>query len=143
MKINKTKIHLFFKEDTDNTFVQLIRYTFVGGFAFIIDFFSLYVLTEYLKIPYLLSAGFSFILGLISNYLLSIKWVFSNRQMQNRSLEFLLFALIGLVGLGLNELFLWICTELLLIYYLISKIITSLIVYFWNFFARKIILFNK
>ncbi len=31
----------------------------------------------------------------------------------------------------------------LLIYYLLSKIITTIIVYFWNFFARKIILFNK
>jgi putative flippase GtrA len=60
--------------------------------------------------------------------------------MENRLLEFLLFTLIGFVGLGLNELFLWILTDLLLIYYLLSKIITAIIVYLWNFFARKIIL---
>jgi len=143
---NKTfhsRILFIFKEKTDNTLLQLFRYTFVGGFAFIIDFVTLYTLTEFVKIHYLISAGIAFIFGLTVNYFFSVKWVFNNRVMKNRSLEFLLFTLIGLVGLGLNELFLWILTDFFLIYYLFSKIITTIIVYFWNFFARKIILFNK
>lgn len=130
------------KEKTDNTFIQLIRYTFVGGLAFIIDFGTLFILTEYLNIHYLISAGIAFIFGLTINYLISTKWVFSKRAYKNRNLEFLLFAFIGLAGLGLNELFMWFFTDLLLIYYLVSKIITTLIVYLWNFFARKLILFN-
>jgi putative flippase GtrA len=142
-KYNLVKIHLIFRGKTDDTFIQLIRYTFVGGCAFLIDFGTLYILTEYLKIHYLFSAGFSFLLGLITNYVLSVNWVFNNRVIEKRSLEFLFFFLIGLIGLALNELFIWILTDLLLIYYLISKLITTFIVYFWNFFARKIMLFNK
>ena len=45
-----------FKGKTDNTIVQLFRYTFVGGFAFVVDFGLLYVLTEYAHFHYLLSA---------------------------------------------------------------------------------------
>jgi putative flippase GtrA len=138
-----SKIQSVFKGKTNNTLFQLFRYTFVGGFAFLVDFGTLLILTEYFNIHYLLSAGLGFILGLIVNYFLSIKWVFDNRVMENWLLEFLFFSSIGLIGLGLNELFLWILTDILLIYYLISKLITTFIVYFWNFFARKMLLFNK
>jgi putative flippase GtrA len=136
-------IQSIFKGKANSTLLQLFRYTFVGGLAFVVDFGTLYILTEYFNIHYLVSGGIAFIFGLVINYFLSVKWVFNNRAMENRLLEFLLFTLIGLVGLGLNELFLWILTDVLLIYYLLSKIITTILVYLWNFFARKIILFNK
>jgi len=137
------KIQSILKGKTNNTLIQLFRYTFVGGFSFLVDFGTLFILTEYFYIYYLVSAGIAFILGLTINYFLSVRWVFSSRAMENRLLEFLFFALIGLIGLVLNELFLWIFTDILLIYYLLSKIITTFIVYFWNFFARKLLLFNK
>jgi len=136
-------IHSIYKGKTNNTFHQLIRYTFVGGLAFIIDFSTLFFLTNYLNLYYLISAGIAFLLGLTTNYLLSISWVFARRTVENRKLEFMLFMLIGIIGLALNELFLWFFTDILLMYYLISKIITTFFIYLWNFFARKFILFNK
>jgi len=132
-----------FKGKTDNSYLQLFRYTFVGGFAFIVDFGLLIFLTEYFHVYYLLSAGIAFVVGLVVNYYLSVRWVFNNRVVQNRIVEFLAFALIGMAGLGLNELFLWIFTDKLLIHYIFSKVITTFIVYFWNFFARKLLLFNQ
>jgi len=132
-----------FKGKTNSVLLQLFRYTLVGGFAFSVDIGTLFILTEYINIHYLLSAGIGFILGLITNYFLSVKWVFNSRAVENRLLEFLLFSFIGIIGLVLNELFLWILTDIILLYYLISKIITTIIVYLWNFFARKFILFNK
>ncbi len=137
------KIRSVFRGKTNNTLLQLIRYTFVGGLAFLVDFGTLFLLTEYFDIHYLVSAGIAFLFGLILNYFLSVKWVFNSRAMENRFLEFLLFMFIGLVGLVLNELFIWILTDIILIYYLYSKIITTFLVYFWNFFARKLILFKK
>ena len=132
-----------FEDKTNSTLIQLFRYTFVGGLAFLIDFGTLFILTEYFKVHYLISAGIGFIFGLITNYYLSVKWVFNSRNVKNKGLEFLLFSVIGLVGLGFNELFLWILTDILLIYYLLSKVITIILVYLWNFFARKYILFSK
>jgi hypothetical protein len=37
----------------------------------------------------------------------------------------------------------WALTDLLFLYYIYSKLITTAVVYFWNFFARKFILFSK
>ena len=139
----QAKLHSLLFERTNSTFLQLFRYFFVGGFAFLVDFGALYAFTEYAHLHYLISAAIGFILGLITNYLLSISWVFNKRKMQNRMLEFAVFTLIGLVGLGLNELLLWVFTDIFLVYYLVSKLITAVIVLFWNFFARKLILFNQ
>ncbi|NDP20696.1 MAG: GtrA family protein [Paludibacter sp.] len=139
----KKKILTFFYEDTNNTFVQLFRYTQVGGIAFIVDFGLLLLLTEYFNVHYLISAGISFLIGLLLNYYLSIKWVFTIRTFEKKWIELLFFSLIGLIGLGLNEFLLWVFTDILLLYYLISKFFTSFIVYFWNFFVRKFLLFTS
>jgi len=135
-------LYKLFKEESDNTFVQLFRYGFVGGAAFLVDYGMLYILTEWVGLHYLVSATISFILGLITNYLLSISWVFNNRTLSSRWAEFMIFAIIGVIGLGLNALIMYICTDKLSIHYLLSKLISTVIVFFWNFFARKAILFK-
>ena len=130
------------KDETNKTHIQMFRYLFVGGAAFIVDFLSLFILTDFFGIYYLISAGIAFILGLIANYFLSISWVFNKRKLKKRHIEFGIFALIGIVGLGLNEIFIWFFTQDLQIYYLISKIFAAVIILFWNFFARKFVLFR-
>lgn len=130
------------KGPTDNTIVQLFRYLFVGGAAFLIDFGVLFALTEWAGVHYLIAAAVAFLAGLCANYMLSIAWVFSSRRMANRRLEFAVFALIGVVGLGLNELIIWQCTDTLGFHYLVSKMVAAGIVMFWNFFARKLALFR-
>lgn len=139
----KEILRLWIQEDTDNTAIQLFRYTFVGGTAYVVDFGLLYVLTEHAGIQYLVSAALSFIAGLATNYAMSVWWVFKSRSMENRMAEFSVFAVIGLVGLGFNELFLWVFTSLVGWYYLISKLVSTPLVFLWNFFARKIVLFTE
>lgn len=60
------KFKKIFYGASDNLLIQFVRYFFVGGFAFIVDFGLLYILTEYAGLHYLLSATLSFIAGLSS-----------------------------------------------------------------------------
>lgn len=122
--------------------IQLFRYFFVGGAAFAVDFALLFALTEYAGMHYTLSAALSFTAGLAVNYLISIHWVFRDRTLRSRMAEFIVFAIIGVVGIGLNVSIIWAATEWLSIHYLVSKIVATAIVFLWNFFARKYILFN-
>lgn len=131
-----------FVDKSDQTLIQLLRYGFVGACAYTVDFGSLIIFTEFLNIHYLISAALAFILGLITNYLLSIFWVFSKRSMEDKRKEFVVFTIIGMVGLGFNELFIWIFTEMAQFHYLISKLISTVFVFFWNFAARKKLLFS-
>ncbi len=132
-----------FAKKTENIAVQFFRYTLVGGAAFILDFFTLWFLTDIFSVHYLASAALAFLVGLTTNYLLSIAWVFNSRSMGNRSAEFIIFALIGIVGLGLNEVLMWALTGLAGFHYLLSKLGSTVVVYLWNFFARRFLLFTK
>ena len=131
-----------FMEPTGNTVVQFFRYLVVGGAAFIVDFGILYGLTHYGGLYYLTSATLAFLVGLGINYTFSVLWVFSHRVIGNRWVEFGLFALVGVLGLGLNDLSMWLLTSVAGLYYLYSKLITTALVFVWNFAIRKVSLFR-
>ena len=125
---------------TDNMLVQLFRYAFVGGTAFVVDFGLLALLTEWCGLNYQLSACISFIAGLTVNYLMSIRWVFNQSSTLPRSqkiADFVSFAIVGIIGLGLNALIMWLFTDILTLHYLLSKIISTVVVFFWNFIGRR------
>lgn len=130
------------KQPTDNVWIQLFRYFFVGGTAFVVDFGLLWMLTDWGGLHYLLSAALSFTAGLTVNYVLSVLWVFRDHTLHSRAAEFAAFVVIGLAGLGMNEAIIWCATGLLGLHYLASKIISTAVVFFWNFVARKYLLFN-
>jgi putative flippase GtrA len=111
--------------------------------SFALDLGTLALLTEVFGLFYLLSAAVSFSLGTTLSYLLSVLWVFGARRVPSKALEYGLFFLIGIVGLGLNEALLWLFTEKTHLYYLYSKIAAGALVFFWNFGARKYVLFRS
>ncbi len=121
---------------------QFIRYLYVGGLSFLVDFACLYYLTEHIGMHYLISATLAFSLGLTTNYLLCLAWVFDFRRMPNRWHEFMVFSAIGLFGLFLNNLLLWLLTEYAGLYYLVSKIIATAAILFFNFSLRRWLLFS-
>jgi len=129
-------------DPAERTFVQLFRYTFVGGAAFLVDIGTLFALTSLFHVYYLLSAAVAFVVGVTVNYVLSIVWVFSSRSTTSRFVEFTVFASVGVVGLGLNEMIMWFFTGALGLFYLYSKIISAAVVYLFNFAARKALLFR-
>lgn len=134
--------HKLFYGSTDKLLIQFVRYFFVGGFAFVVDFGLLYILTEYAGLHYLLSATLSFIAGLLVNYIISCLWVFNGSKFKNRLVEFLFFAAIGVVGLALNDTLIWLFTDCIGTHYMFSKIVAAAMVYLWNFFARKYLVFR-
>lgn len=136
-------INKLFKERTDNIFLQFFRYIFVGGTAFIVDFFFLYFFSDICGIYYLISAVLSFIISVLVNYVMSTRWVFNQDKIDNKVIEFNLFILISTVGLVFTEILLYFFTDIVGLYYLISKIIAAIIVLFWNFLARRVMFYGK
>jgi len=141
--------HKLFVAPTQNLWLQLLRYFFVGGFAFVLDATILFSLTEFAQLHYRISAACGFLAGLVFNYLISVRWVFSQRNVENAKVEFLVFAVVGGVGLVMNDGVLWFCTEYLGFKslfaqgYMLSKIVAAAIVFLFNFFARKLLLFRS
>lgn len=127
---------------SDKLYIQLLRYVLVGGGAFIVDFLTLWAFTELFDVYYLVSAAIAFPIGLAVNYFLSTLWIFNRHTLRSKWAEVLIFSVIGLIGLGLNELFMFILTEVVHIFYLVSKIGATILVFAWNFVMKKTILFR-
>lgn len=129
---------------TNNALLQFFRYIFVGGVATIADWGVLFLLTDIVHIYHLISACISFFAGLIINFLLSKLMVFNaDTARVNNVLEFIAYAIIGAVGLGITEIIMFAFTDCLNLYYMWSKAIATAITLMWNYIARKKIIYSK
>jgi putative flippase GtrA len=137
---------------------EFCKYFFVGTIAALLDIFTFSLLTLQVGINYLIANVFSTCLGLLFNYYFSCIFVFRLKKINVRR-DFLPFALIGFVGLGLQNLMLYLFIDLqlalqptnLIAWMMntsidikpISKIFVTGVIFLWNFFMRKYIVFKK
>ena len=126
----------------NNLIKQILKFGVVGGIAFIIDYTLLYVCTEYLNIYVLYSSIISFSISVIFNYIMSIKWVFDVNHKQTYK-DFTIFIIFSIIGLGINQLIMYLGIERLHIYYMLVKIASTGIVMVYNFITRKIFIEKK
>ena len=128
------------KKVTENQrLMEIIRFVFTGGVSFLVEYGILYGLTEFVHLHYQISSAIGFTVSVIVNYLLCVVWVFQGARHQTRKAQ-ILFLLSSLVGLGLNQLLMWLFVDVALIHYMIAKILATLIVMVWNYIAKKKVL---
>lgn len=117
---------------------QILKFGVVGGIAFVIDYGILFLLAKVIGLNELLSAAISFIVSLTFNYFLSTKWVFEAKKQTPK--EVIIFVLLSVVGLGINELLIYLGTKKLGIDVMIVKLFATAIVMVYNFITRKLII---
>ena len=118
-------------------FNKIIRFSIVGGIATLIDFIFLYIFKEFLNMDVIIANTLSFIISVTYNYIASIVWVFDINKEKNKKIQFILFILFSIFGLVLNNIILYILTDIFNMYYLISKVVATLFVMIFNFVTRK------
>lgn len=118
-----------------------IGYVFFAGIAALVDLGLLFSLTEFIGFHYLISAALSYTCGMITNYSLNKVFTFKNKNKKIVQ-QFGLFVFVALIGLGLNQLILWLLVEFVGLWYMLAKLISISIVMFWNFYGHKKITFG-
>lgn len=139
--IKKLDLKSLFITPTSNALIQFFRYIFVGGVAFLADGCSLFLI-EAIGVNYLIAAIFAFIIGLVCNFLLSKLMVFQKSDKDGK-VEFAVYGVIGVIGLGITEIIMYVLTEIAGIYFMLSKVVAAAIVLIWNFVARKLVLYRN
>ena len=128
---------------------EFLRYAVVGGIAFVADFGTLVAAQElYLKsFPsgVYIATVLGFVVGLAVNYALSLLFVFTSEKDRGKGRSFgafLVFGVVGLLGLGWTELGMWLGIELLHLNYMLVKVFVTGAVLLWNYLGRKILIFR-
>ena len=117
---------------------QILKFGVVGGIAFVIDYGILFLLAKVIGLNELISAAISFIVSLTFNYFLSTKWVFDAKKQTPK--EVIIFVLLSVVGLGINEILIYLGTKKLGIDVMIVKLFATAVVMVYNFITRKLII---
>jgi putative flippase GtrA len=129
---------------------EFSRYALVGGVAFGADLGTLVICREFLlrdvSMGVYVAAAIGFVVGLLVNYSLSLMFVFSGRKYEKKgrtAKAFIVFSVIGALGLLWTELGMWIGVSVLDLKYGIVKVFVAGMVLLWNFLLRKFIVFGE
>ena len=122
--------------------MQLIKFGIVGVIATLIDLAVLMLLKEFMHIDILVASAVAFSVSVIANYILSMLFVFESSG-NSKVKEFLVFVVLSIGGLLLNQFIMWIGTEIMTAYYLWVKVFALVFVPIYNFITRKIFLEKK
>ena len=142
-------------------FAQIIKFGFVGVLCFLIDFvistalFHLLINITSRSAATAVGGFVGFTISVVVNYVLSMKFVFERKEDMSRRKEFVIFVILSVIGLGVNEVILLACsafyegsTALMEVFsdtlwFAASKVIATAIVMVYNFVSRKIFLEKK
>jgi putative flippase GtrA len=120
---------------------EFSKYVLVGGICTTVDWSTFYFLCEYLGLTYLIGFPTGFILGAITHYTLNRRFTFSDNSPKTRR-QLSIYITIIMVAFSLNFLMmaLFIQEGFSKIF---SRIITTGIMLFVNFFLHKLLTFNQ
>lgn len=122
---------------------KLLKYLVSGVTAATVTISTLYVLTEYMYIWYLFSAAVGFILGVIVSFILQKFWTFRDRSVLVIKKQFTLFVIVSLTGLCINSTLIYVFVEYGHIWYLLSQILSGLVITCINLFLYQHLVFKK
>lgn len=139
-----------------NLLNQIMKFGIVGLFCFFIDFGITTGFTNLLGIHYLISKFLGFVVSAVINYLLSIKFVFTQKKEMDKKKEFTVFLILSAFGLLINEIVMYICIDGVYAHskglqelvsdggmVALSSVLATGIVMVYNFISRKLFLERK
>jgi putative flippase GtrA len=121
-------------------FLKFLKFCIVGTSGMIIDFGTTWSLKERVKINKYLANSTGFMFAATSNYLFNRFWTFQSVN-SHVAREYISFMVISLIGLGINNLVLYLVTEKIKLNFYLSKLFAIGVVTIWNFIMNYLITF--
>lgn len=120
--------------------MEFARYFSASLIALVLDVAVLQISARVLH--YLVAASLGFVVGAISSYVLATRWVFRRRRLgEHAPMEFSAFVSIGLVGLGISDLVIFLAVDQWGLSLIGGKLIAAGITFFLNYAIKKRALF--
>lgn len=115
---------------------EFLRYFAVSFIALAVDMGCLILMANIMH--YLWAATLGFVLGAATSYVLAVRWAFRHRRLKHAPpVEFAAYTGIGLVGLGVNNLVIFVAVEKVGLVLWLAKAIAAGTTFAFNFVARK------
>ena len=121
-------------------FRHLILYGIIGSFSSSIDFAIFTLLVQIVGLHYLVANCISILAGITTSFFLNRNYNFKVKD--NVRGRFAIFLTVGLCGLMLSNIVLYVCVSILDMNKLVSKLLSIVLVVFFQFLINKYITFK-
>ena len=116
--------------------VNFIKYTLVGITGLILDMIILYCLVEFLHMPVVPASAISFFVSMVNNFFLHKYWTFKDLS-HHFERQFVSFFIIALANLAITVVCMYFFSDILKIWYMIAKVLTSIIVLIFSYTMNR------
>ncbi|MEK7086979.1 MAG: GtrA family protein [Patescibacteria group bacterium] len=121
---------------------KILRYLFSGGTAFGVDFFFLYIFTEWIGLHYLISVVIAFLVAVVVSFILQKFWTFKNNSKTDLRRQATIYITVAIINTGLNTLLVYLFVEYIGLHYLFGQFFSSGLIAFESFFVYQIFIFH-
>ncbi len=122
--------------------LKFLKFAAVGFSGLLVDYAFTYLFKEIFKIQKYVANSIGFTIAASTNYILNRIWTFESDN-PDIALEYTEFLAISIVGLGINNLILWLIVSKFKINFYVAKFFAICVVTLWNFLANFFITFNQ
>ena len=121
-------------------FRHLILYRLIGTFSSSLDFALYTFFVHIVGFHYLVANCISILAGITTSFILNRNFNFKVKD--NVRIRFVIFVTVGLCGLVLSNIVLYICISVLVMNKLVSKLLSIFLVVFFQFLVNKYVTFK-
>jgi len=124
-----------------NKYRELIKYCIIGCSGALLDFIVYTILIKAFGMNYLLANALSVTAGITNNFFLN---AYLNFKVTDKLFKrFISFYLVGMLGLLISEILLYLLVDIMSMNSIIAKIITIFVITIVQFILNKTITFKK
>lgn len=120
---------------TTSFILKFLKFVAVGFSGLLIDYGFTYIFKEWFKVQKYIANSIGFTIAASSNYVLNRVWTFESDN-PDIAIEYSQFLIISIIGLGLNNLILWLIVSRFKINFYLAKFFAIIVVTLWNFLAN-------
>ena len=115
--------------------LKFLKFCAVGASGVVVDFGITYLCKEFIKLNKYISNSIGFIAAATTNYFLNRVWTFQSQSPEIFK-QYITFFGFSLIGLGINNLVIYLLHEKMKINFYLAKLFAIGVVTFWNFFMN-------
>lgn len=118
-----------------------LKFLVAGGICGLLDLILLYLFTSVFGLWYLYSGIISFFIVSVFGFFLNKKITFQDAR-KNSPNQYVKYIIVILIGMIINNIFLFVLTGVFAVWYIASRIFSSLIALIWNYYGNRRFIFS-
>ena len=119
---------------------KISKFLYVGILSTIVDY-VIYSFLVYIHISYIVAIIIGYLSGFLVNFVITRKYVFDSCKIDKVHKEFIIVLIISLFAIMINIFIVWGLGKFGINLY-ISRIVAIGVVFFYNYFARKVFVYE-